>query len=156
MVTVLIAAALAQEADIEIEVWGEGAVRLARSAVVRDLAALGWRDRPRRDGEIVFLPPHRWVGRAHFDDEGTLWFGRKLAAVDRAVGQQHGDLREDFVSLTDQPSVPAVGPRMWILPSRRKTEQVTDAAVAASRESVSWYREVLARTRAHGASAIVE
>jgi hypothetical protein len=145
----LIASALAQEADIEIEVWGEGAVRNARSAVVRDLVRLGWRDRPRRDGEIAFRPPLAWVGRARLGDDGSLEFGRKVLAFERADLIQPTDPREDFAALWDRPSSPTAGPRLWILPSERKSEHVRDAAREATASSLAAYRDVLRRTALH-------
>lgn len=68
---------------MELTVWGEAAIRQSRAAVVREIVDLGWRKGRERDGQVVFKPPERWMGRAVLDYDGTLMFRRPVVAFRR-------------------------------------------------------------------------
>ncbi len=131
---------------LEIEVWGEPAIKAARSAIVRDMEGLGWRARPHKNGVTRFRPPHAWMGRARLTDAGSLSFGRKVVAMDEPVGVQMTDPREDFIALSEQPSTATVGPRMWLLPSRKVTDPVANETREAVSSALRHYVSILRAT----------
>ncbi len=51
-------AADVQGTPLEIEVWGESAVRIARGDVVQEMRGLGYRPVDHSGGRVLFRPPH--------------------------------------------------------------------------------------------------
>lgn len=158
--------AAAVEAEIEeITVWGQHAVRQARAAVIRDMESLGYKAKD-RDGDVVFRPPERWMGRVTFTRDGQLGFGRVVVAMrsaqmhartyDPGTSVDAADARATSASLDvsstaddlafDRGSeaqlvVPEVA--TWVLPSKRVLGELQLRVLKVVEPSVSTYRQVL-------------
>ncbi len=137
-----------EPADVEIEVWGESARLGARSALVRRMRELGWRERD-RDGHVLFKPPEPWMGRAKFHDEGFWTFGRPLVAFDGGTtvvadadpSERYDALDRGRQSSTVGVSFSAPAPKVRGAAQRRMLEEVADEVAA--------YRRVLEVTAEH-------
>jgi len=155
----------------EVTVWGQHALRQARSEVVRRMEDLGYTARD-RGGDVVFRPPERWMGRVRFTREGELGFGRVVVALksmqlhahtyDAGTAVDAEDARATSASLdmsstaddwaVDRGSevvlaVPEVA--TWVLPSKQVLGSLHLRVLDAVGGSVETYRRVLWQTQVH-------
>jgi len=72
---------LGDDVDYEVVVWGEHAIRQARSEVVRAMEVQGWRKAKDQDGVLVFKGPKPWMGRARLYRDGRFDFSRPVMVV---------------------------------------------------------------------------
>jgi hypothetical protein len=108
------------EADLEITVWGDHAIKQARAAIIRDMEDMGYKPVDRPEGLVVFRPPKTWMGRVSLDVHGDLSFGRPVIAYKSA--QLHDSVHnDDNPNLGDDPGGLAYpvdgGEYGWTLPS---------------------------------------
>jgi len=83
----------ADAAALEITVWGDHAIKQARSAIIRDMEAMGYKTVDKPEGTVVFRPPQRWMGKATLNVHGDLSFGRPVVAYKSA--QLHDSFHDD-------------------------------------------------------------
>ncbi|MFT4623555.1 MAG: hypothetical protein ACI8PZ_002211 [Myxococcota bacterium] len=144
------------QASEEITVWGEPALRQARSALVRKMEDLGYRSVDKPGGRVLFKPPRRWLGRAWFEADGTLRFLRPVVAWKTAEGVQWQAVdaapfeRTPAGMATTGGSAAAAGAAaLWVLPSERllrpERERVERAAAAELQAYVRIVRETAFR-----------
>lgn len=138
-----------EEGLFEVVVWGEDAVREARGRVVDEMEELGW-EVVSEGEDIVFRPPHAWMGRARLDRDGLLSFGRPIVAFNRADAANLQGEYDDFEAVSRDRTSGVFVPQadVWILPSRRKLDKVHAAVAEAVEEEVRDYRLVLQETAA--------
>lgn len=152
----------------EVEVWGRLEVKAARTDIVRAMRAQGWEPRTRR-GELVFVGPESWMGKARFDEAGFLEFSRPVVAykeagvaptspwVDYASLDRTGDLvlaSEADVAAGKVPAdrlgaaSPAIVPTatFYVLPNERKLASVQVSVLDAVGPHLTRYRAVLDET----------
>ena len=159
MILGLLGLALAQE-PMEIEVWGEAAVRQYRSTVVREMGDVGWKKVDEKNGQVIFKPPQRWMGRAVLDYDGTLSFRRPVVAFQSASLENpvpYGDNAHfdrnpgGMVYPTDDGGTAWATPnpqgKFWILPSWTVLTPVHDKVRDRVEPSLVEYREVVERTK---------
>lgn len=131
----------------EIIVRGEDRLGEARARITGALEAQGWEALDhRRDGEIVFRPPYRWLGRAHLSRDGVFRFGRPVL---KAGETRLPDAPYTFDAAVGHaaPPAPAAATKLWLLPSRDVRMGPEAAALAAIREPLAAYNEALREVR---------
>ncbi len=136
------------EADIEITVWGDLAIRKARDEVVSEDEALGWRA-DRQDGRTVFKGPKAWMGAAILYDDGTVDFRAPvLSFAPRPTEDYTYDPRRETpnVGPNDLDPVVGAGPTVQLGASRRKLEPARTELLRAISDELVAYRGVLQRT----------
>ncbi|MEQ1505623.1 MAG: hypothetical protein ABMB14_25545 [Myxococcota bacterium] len=151
------APAPAEPGTIEVVVVGELAIQKARDGVVRDLEGLGYELAGERDGDLVFRPPHPWMGRAVFHRDGTWSFPRPVIGFSAASSESYAvDPRyESTTSGTNAigantPMEVGAGPWFWLLPSSSRLDPVQAKVIAGTRSSVDAYVDVVRRTAGEG------
>lgn len=71
----------AADAAYEVTVYGEAAIRDARSRVNRAFEAEGWRVKDRGD-QVVYKGPRAWMGKGHLDkDTGAFTFTQPVVTI---------------------------------------------------------------------------
>jgi len=63
-----------EDADMTIIVIGQQQVRAARDAVIREMEALGWKTRRKRDGRVMMRGPQTWMGKMILNPNGVVDF----------------------------------------------------------------------------------
>jgi len=141
------------EVDMEdgvevITVWGPFALRQARADVVRKMDDIGWRkrDRLKRDGSTVFLPPSPWMGRVLLSEDGNLSFTRPVMAFE-GVGSAEQEFDHE-IGLENDVSTPASTVDFSLLPERAKLDAVHASVLDAVRPELTRLRSVVRETHA--------
>lgn len=136
---------LAVGVNDQIIVWGEGAVRHARDAIISDFEDLGYRlGRTRRDGTVVFRPPATWQGRVTLF-EGLIDVKRPVVAL--WMPDAEAESSYDAARTLDGTDAPGQsGLRIVVLPSKRRLAHVERKVLEGTLQSVRRYREVVQRT----------
>ena len=140
-------AAESQTTGLEIEVWGESAVRVARADVVHEMRELGYRPVDQSGGRVLFLPPSgtRWVGRVWLESEGELRFVRPLLTWKGLEEASWIDPEPAPTFSTDRP--PLVGQTGWVVwPSMKVLGPSWSRVREALEPWLETYRSVMART----------
>ncbi len=167
MILLLLAlAARAQDASVappepayEVTVWGEAAIRDARSRVIRTFEAQGWRSKDKGD-QVVFKGPRVWMGKGHLDKEtGAFTFTRPRVTIAGLKGQQlsaspnlypNGSTPTEGASMAAQrelgPPVPTFALQLGF-PGKRKVEAKQERLFVDVREELSAYGAVIRETR---------
>ena len=129
----------------QIIVWGDGAVRHARDAIISDFEDLGYRlGRTRRDGTVVFRPPATWQGRVTLF-EGLIDVKRPVVAL--WLPDAEAESSYDAARTLDGTDAPAQsGLRIVVLPSKRRLAHVERKVLEGTLQSVRRYREVVQLT----------
>lgn len=134
--------------ETEVLVVGEQLVADRRDRLVRKLEGLGWKARRKSDGQIVFVGPEGWMGKARLLPSGDITFGTPVLAFDgpRETGGQY-----DYGRLFDNDQqMGTVGVKVTPLPSKRKVEAVQDEVRTAIEPELLAWREAIQR-KAFGA-----
>lgn len=132
---------------LEIEVWGESAVRVARGDVVQQMRGLGYRPDDHAGGRVLFRPPHdsRWVGRVWLEGDGTLTFVRPVITWKGLERASWIDPETTAAFSRDRP--PTAGQTGWVVwPSLALLEPSWESVREALAPSLEIYRRVLTRT----------
>ncbi len=132
---------------LEIEVWGESAVRVARGDVVQEMRGLGYRPVDQSGGRVLFLPPRdaRWVGRIWLEGDGSLKFVRPFLTWKGLEDASWIDPESTAAFSRDRP--PVAGQTGWVLwPSLAVLEPSWEGVREAVEPSLDTYRKVLTRT----------
>jgi hypothetical protein len=142
------------EDPYEIVVWGELAIRQARSDLVRSMEELGWRAAgPGRDGDLVFRPPRSWMGRGRFTREGSLIFGRPVLAFGGVAASPTADASDGALDRTYASG--STQAKLWVLPARRLTDRVQAAVADQVAPQVEAYQAILRASRFQDALALL-
>lgn len=174
MIVALLGWALAQEAvpseapspeppPEEITVWGEGAIRQARSTVVRSFEAQGWTHRKDRDGVAVFRGPAAWMGKAYLHYDGTLTFRRPVLSVQTVQAELPEPATPSDPYFPRDPgglaypadggvqyALPHPSGTFWLLPSWDVVGPAHQRLRDAAATELEAYRAVLDETRRRG------
>lgn len=75
-----------QDTDFTVIVIGQQQVRAARDQVVREMEALGWKTRRKRDGRVVFRGPEPWMGKMILNENGVVDFTTPSIAFGGTTG----------------------------------------------------------------------
>ncbi len=152
MIFLLAWLALAQEpvSIEEVTVWGDAAVLQLRSAVVRRMRELGYREAERSDGRVLFKPPRRWMGRVWLEPSGDLTFLRPVVAWKSPELVDHPSI-ESTPAFERNPEGISEGASMqgaaalWVLPAERlltpERERVRDGVSSELEAYVATIRE---------------
>lgn len=125
----------------ELVVWGEHQLRHARRQIAKTMEALGWKSR-NRDGDLVFVPPSSWMGRAHLHQDGTMTFGRPIVAYRTTSVAFDPEYDPDAVmDRTDQVAL-ALGPKLTV-PSKNRLAPIRAEVLAAIEPGLQEYRAML-------------
>lgn len=63
-----------EDADFTVIVIGQQQVRAARDAIVREMEALGWKTRRKRDGRVILRGAETWMGKMILNPNGVVDF----------------------------------------------------------------------------------
>lgn len=131
----------------EIIVWGEGAIRHARDAIVREMVDLGYTvHRRKKDGTTIFRPPATWQGRVELY-EGMFHFRQPVVAI--WVQERDRTTQYDAARTLDGTDAPeATGLRFVVLPARRRLDAKRAKVLEGTRDEVLRYRGVVQQTAA--------
>jgi len=146
------------DAALEITVWGDHAIKQARSAIIREMEAMGYRPVDRPEGTVVFRPPQRWMGRVTLDVHGDLSFGRPVVAYKSA--QLHESVHTvENPNLGDDPgglsyptdggygwTLPSGEAALWVLPARRLLAPIHKQVRERLAPRLRDYKDVVERT----------
>ncbi|MCO4746760.1 MAG: hypothetical protein KC912_18335 [Proteobacteria bacterium] len=131
--------------DREIIVWGEGAIRHAREAIVRSVEDMGYKTlRRKKDGTVVLKAPATWQGRLRIKD-GMMDFGRPAVALWLHKPEEESSYDSTRV-LEGKDMQDSTGLRFVVLPSGRRLAAVHERVLEGSRDEVLYYRDVVQRT----------
>ena len=154
MIVWLAITALAQEPVEEVTVWGEVAVRQHRSAIVRDIEALGYRSVDKTEGRVLFKPPERWMSRIWLQADGTLHHLRPVLAWKRADAVEWDPV--DAAPFERTPVGTASGAAVagqagfWVLPAERILRPERERVEAAAEASLEAMRSAIRETSFQG------
>lgn len=132
---------------LEIEVWGESAIRVARGDVVQEMRGLGYRPVDREGGRVLFRPPRdrRWMGRVWLEADGALSFVRPVLVWNGLEEASWIDPETTPGFSRDRP--PVAGQSSWVVwPSMSLLEPAWGEVREALSPSLETYRRVLTRT----------
>jgi hypothetical protein len=138
----------------EMLIVGGPRIAAARAALVESLAGQGWttRDRARRDGAIVVIPPESWMGRLLLHPDGRLDFANPAIHFDPALAASIPNGRSPFAD--SGPSEASSG--QFGMVERGKQRAVQDALRGAIEPQVVAWREAIASRATAEALAALE
>lgn len=153
-------AALAEVAPVEVTVWGEGAVRQARSTVIRSFEEQGWSHRRDRNGVAVFRPPKAWMGKAFLAYDGELTFRRPVVSLQtvQLEGPAPAEPLDPYfprdpggLAYPDGDGITYAAPHpagtFWLLPSWDVVGPAHQRLRDQASEELDAYRDVVEQTR---------
>lgn len=126
---------------LTVTVVGEQQVRAAQDAVMRSMAALGWKSRRKRDGTVVFRGPDGWMGKATLTAMGELEFSQPIIAFDGAMAG--GSKYENAPQTRNDAPVGGVGVSTLPLPGKKKVGAIQREIRDEVREDVLAYRRTI-------------
>ena len=156
MIALLASLAFAQAPAETVVVWGEPAIRQARSAIVRQMEELGYKAIDKPGGRVLFKPPRRWLGRVWLE-EGELRFLRPVVAWRTAEGVEWPTVddapfeRTPAGTATSGGTAAAAGAAsLWVLPSQRLLRPERERVERATADEREVYQETVRETAFRG------
>ncbi len=149
----------AEDAALEITVWGDHAIKQARSSIVREMEAMGYKPIDKPQGRVVFRPPQRWMGKVTLDVYGDLSFGRPLVAYKSAqlhdsfhdssnpnIGDDPGGMRYPAADGSTGTALPSAEASLWLMPAWRILAPIHNKVRQRLAPKLRDYRDVVELT----------